>query len=401
MKVNFCGLNLLIMYQREVFIELMFQFISGEISPAGKTQLSSMLDDPQYADDLDFVLRENYNNVNLSEVCEESSQHFIKSLKERIATLENDDFEYTPNRLLNWRRLAVAASVILFVGFGYFMSTKNTVTKAIVENKKTIIEPGRNGAILTLANGTEIVLDSLKNGLVANQSNTIVSKKDGELVYTKGNNSRVAYNTMSTPRGRQYSVVLSDGTRVWLNASSSITFPTSFVLNQRKVSITGEAYFEVAKDKEHPFVVSVKDVEVKVLGTHFNINSYADEANINTTLLEGSVLVCKKDKKIILKPGQQAAVKNAGGIEVKMLGNFSEVMGWKNGVFYFENASLETVLRQLSRWYDVEIIFEKGVSSRSFNGELPRDLELSQILKILEGNNVHFKVEGKILRVLP
>jgi transmembrane sensor len=289
----------------------------------------------------------------------------------------------------------------LVVGIGYFTYNQSNSSKALANKENAVIMPGRSGAILTLGDGSQIVLDSVANGVLANQNNTAVSKKDGELVYTGENNAEAVTNKMTTPRGRQYKLELSDGTKVWLNASSSITFPTSFAVNERKVSIKGEVYFEVAKDKKRPFTVSVKDVEVKVLGTHFNINSYDDESEINTTLLEGSVLVGKKDKKVLLKPGQQAEIKNTGAVAVKQLDNFDEVMAWKKGMFYFNNASLETVLRQLSRWYDVDIVFEKGVVSRTFEGEINRDLELSQVLKILEGNNIHFKIEGKVLRVMP
>jgi transmembrane sensor len=401
MKDILTGLNLLVMYQKEVFKELMYQFVLGEISPEGKAQLLKMIDDPQYAADLDYILRENYESLEITNESPESTQHFIQSLREKVNT--NDEIEEEADfSLFNWKRLLVAASVVAVLGLGYFkFSQKDNSTPFVVANEKNIILPGKTGAILTLADGSQIVLDSVANGVVANQSNTAVSKKDGELVYTGENNGKAVTNIMTTPRGRQYKLELSDGTKVWLNASSSITFPTSFATNERKVSIKGEVYFEVAKDKSRPFTVNVRDVEVKVLGTHFNINSYDDENEINTTLLEGSVLVGKKDKKVLLKPGQQAEIKNTGALAVKEIDNFDAVMAWKKGMFYFNNASLETVLRQLSRWYDVDIIFEKGVVSRNFEGEINRDLELSQVLKILEGNNIHFKIEGKILRVMP
>jgi transmembrane sensor len=388
------------MYQKEVFKELMYQFVLGEISPEGKAQLLGMIDDPQYAADLDYILRENYESIEVSSDSPESTQHFIQSLRDKI-NVNQEIEEEADFTLFNWKKLLIAASVVLAVGIGYFTYNQSYSSKALANKENTVIMPGRSGAILTLGDGSQIVLDSVANGVLANQNNTAVSKKDGELVYTGDNNAEAVTNIMTTPRGRQYKLELSDGTKVWLNASSSITFPTSFAVNERKVSIKGEVYFEVAKDKNRPFTVSVKDVEVKVLGTHFNINSYDDESEINTTLLEGSVLVGKKDKKVLLKPGQQAEIKNTGAVAVKQLNNFDEVMAWKKGMFYFNNASLETVLRQLSRWYDVDIVFEKGVVSRTFEGEINRDLELAQVLKILEGNNIHFKIEGKVLRVMP
>lgn len=391
------------MYQKEVFKELMDQFVSGEISLEGKAQLLKMIDDPQYADDLNLVLLENYDSIESTSVNPESTRQFIKSLRGKMNASDGGEFEPADYTLFNWKKLLIAASVIVVVGLGYFKFNQNNSSTAIVSNEKekNVIMPGRTGAILTLGDGSQIVLDSVANGVLANQSNTAVSKKDGELVYTEGADAHAVNNKMTTPRGRQYKLELSDGTKVWLNASSSISFPTSFAANERKVTIIGEAYFEVAKDKRRPFTVTIKDIEVQVLGTHFNVNGYNDEGEIKTTLIEGSVLVGEKNKKVLLKPGQQAEMKNTGAIKVKDLGNFDAVLAWKNGMFHFENASLETVLRQLSRWYDVDIVIEKGVVSRDFEGEINRDLELSQVLKILEGNNVHFKIEGKVLRVMP
>ena len=305
--------------------------------------------------------------------------------------------------LFNWRKIAVAASVVVAIGIAslVFFQKRDQSPVAVVSREKADKEPGKTGAILTLSDGSKIVLDSVGNGVLANQNNTVVSKKNGGLVYKASKNAQLAYNTMTTPRARQYNLELSDGTKVWLNASSSIIFPTSFAANERKVILTGEAYFEVAKDKKRPFKVAVNGIQVNVLGTHFNINAYDDEASVNTTLLEGSVLITDKTKKVLLKPGQQAQKQKSGAITVNDNVNLEEVMGWKNGVFYFENANLQTVLRQLSRWYDVDVVFEKGMPTRTFEGEIQRDLQLSQVLKILEKNKVHFKIDGNILRVMP
>lgn len=390
------------MYQKEVFKELMWQFVSGDISPEGKVQLLEMIDDPNYADDLDLFLSEVYEGIEPSHASEQSTEQFIKNLRGKMNTLVEAE-EKTESRFFNWKKLAVAASVILVAGLSYLKFNQDQSTSAIVSSQKVknVVKPGSTGAILTLGDGSEIVLDSLANGVLANQNNTTVSKKDGKLVYKEGVGAVAVNNKMSTPRGRYYTLELSDGTKVWLNASSSISFPTSFAENERKVTVEGEVYFEVAKDKNRPFRVAVKDIEVRVLGTHFNVNAYKDDGEIKTTLIEGSVLVGEKNKKVLLKPGQQAKIKNTGGVKVENLENFDEVMAWKNGLFHFENASLETVLHQLSRWYDVDVVFEKGVVSRKFEGEIKRDLQLSQVLKILEENKVHFKVEGKVLTVMP
>lgn len=390
------------MNQNELFKELMEQFISGEITPEGKTMLLEMLDNPQYSEELNSILRDNFDSVEIPSVSSEVTEKFIEELKGKMNSSSKTE-KTAVIKLFNWKKIAVAASILIAVGIGTFVVFQKGDEAPVVVVSKQVNDkaPGKTGAILTLADGSKIVLDSLGNGLVANQNNTTVSKKNGALVYKSGNNSELVYNTMTTPRARQYNLELSDGTKVWLNASSSLTFPTSFASNERKVILTGEAYFEVAKDKKRPFRVSVNEMQVNVLGTHFNINAYDDEATINTTLLEGSVLLSEKSQKVLLKPGQQAQKQKKGTIVVNNKVNIDKVMGWKNGVFYFENADLQTVLREISRWYDVDVVFEKGIPVRTFEGEIQRNLKLSQVLKILEKNKVHFKIDGNVLRVQP
>lgn len=389
------------MYQKEVFKELMEQFISGEISPENKNILLNMLDNPQYSEEVNAILRENYDSVEIPSISAEVTQKFIDELRSKMSSSRIKEPSFTG--LFDWRKIAVAASVLIAIGIGSLILFQKKDQSPVPVALKEIhdIEPGKTGAILTLSNGSKIVLDSVGNGLLANQNNTSVSKNNGGLVYKAGDNAQLVFNTMTTPRAREYNLELSDGTKVWLNASSSITFPTSFAAKERKVILTGEAYFEVAKDKTKPFRVLVNGVTINVLGTHFNVNAYDDEDNIETTLLEGSVLITDKTEKVLLKPGQQAQKQKVGAIVVNDNVNLEEVMGWKNGIFYFENASLQTVLRQISRWYDMDVVFEKGVPVRTFEGEIQRSLQLSQVLKILEKNKVHFKIEGNILRVMP
>jgi transmembrane sensor len=390
------------MYQNKKFRELMDQYISGEITPEGKALLLPMLDHPQYSEELDAILRENYESVEISSNSPEATEKFMKELREKMSastgTKQSSVFS-----IVNWRKIAVAASILVVMGTGTFVlfQIRHQSSLALASKQSADKSPGKTGAILTLSNGSKIVLDSVGNGLLANQNNTAVSKRNGGLVYSAGSGAKTVYNTMATPRAREYNLELSDGTKVWLNASSSITFPTSFASNERKVVLTGEAYFEVAKDKDRPFRVLVNDMQVNVLGTHFNVNAYDDEDAVSTTLLEGSVLLTEKGRKVLLKPGQQAQREKSGSTVVKDNVNLDEVMGWKNGVFYFENASLKSVLRQLSRWYDVDVVFEKDVPSRTFEGEIQRNLQLSQVLKILERNKVRFEIDGKILRVMP
>ena len=392
------------MFQNEVLKKLMEQFVSGEISPQGKAMLLSMLDNPLYSDQLNAILQENYDTVEIPEVTSEVTEEFITALREKMDASSNvEDLPSSILTQLNWRKIAVAASVFLMIGLGtlIFFQKSNLAPTVVASKEINDKKPGKTGAILTLSNGSVIVLDDVRNGLLANQQNTAIIKKNDGIVYTADSNAQTVYNTMTTPRARQYNLQLSDGTKVWLNASSSITFPTSFSGKERKVSITGEVYFEVAKDKSRPFMVSVNDMQVNVLGTHFNVNAYEDEKSVNTTLFEGSVLIRKKNVSVLLKPGQQAEKQKSGTIVINNNVNLDQIIGWKNGTFFFENASLEMVLRQLSRWYDIDIVFEKGIKPRIFEGEIQRNLQLSQVLKILENSGIHLKIEGKTLRVMP
>ena len=304
--------------------------------------------------------------------------------------------------------LSVAAMLIIVLGAGFFYTANQekivTEKQAQVDTNrfKNDVAPGRNGAVLTLADGSSIVLDSAQNGAIAVQGSTQILKKDGQIVYNKiGNNSAPAYNTISTPNGRQYNLLLADGSKVWLNATSSITFPTSFSGSERKVSVTGEVYFEVAHNSKMPFVVQKGDKRVTVLGTHFNINAYDDEQSMNVTLLEGAVKVTSPGIQKTIKPGQQARVSREGEMNVLNDVDTEEVMAWKNELFKFKSTDIGILMRQLARWYDVEIVYNKKVNDRFFV-EIPRNTNLSDILKALElTGRVQFGIEGKKIIVMP
>jgi transmembrane sensor len=306
-----------------------------------------------------------------------------------------------------WLRYAAAVVILLGVGLYFLANNKqgDPAKPTIAQSANTDIEPGKQGAVLTLVDGSKMVLDSLGNGVVATQNGTKVLLQNGQLVYETGEAAAdiVGYNTMSTPKGRQFQLTLPDGSKVWLNAASSIQYPTVFTGNERKVEVTGEAYFEVAKNAARPFVVKISDeTEIEVLGTHFNVNSYLNEESINTTLLEGSVLVKTSSGRLKLQPGQQARV--AANEKIKMLADVDveKVMAWKNGVFNFQDATLEEVMRQLERWYDIEIVYEKNIPKLEFYGKMGKDLSLAAVLRGLEKSNVHFRIEeGRKLIVLP
>jgi hypothetical protein len=338
--------------------------------------------------------------------------HLLNAMNEQggISESEQQDFERQIKIKPFWFKLTAAAVVLITLSVGiysYFNYNGSTLNLQAVSEKHDV-EPGGNKAILTLADGREISLTDAGNGQIAKEAGVAITKNaSGQLVYTVigSGKSEMAYNTITTPRGGQYQVNLPDGTSVWLNAASSIKFPTSFAnVKDRKVELKGEAYFEVFKNKNLPFIVVTDKQEVEVLGTHFNINSYDDETSVKTTLLEGSVKVSlfKGGNKTIsrfLRPGEQANVEHqAGSLEI-VKANIDQVMAWQKGFFHFEADDLQSVLRQLSRWYDVDVIYEVSHNDDEFMGDIPRNVKLSEVLKILEFGGVHFKIDGKKLIV--
>jgi transmembrane sensor len=316
---------------------------------------------------------------------------------------------------------AAAAVLIIFATGAYFFFNKREQQPAIVKTTtpaKHDVAPGGNKAVLTLANGSAIVLDNAANGTLAQQGDVhVVKLNDGRLIYKQGedktgspltiDHSPLTYNTLSTPKGGQYQLVLPDGSKVWLNAASSITFPTVFAGNERSVKITGEAYFEVAHNPKMPFKVEKGNMVVEVLGTHFNVNAYDDEDAIKTTLLEGKVKVSPHNlpagvESVVLKPGQQASISQKSQAIPVLTVDTDMVMAWKNGLFHFESADIKTVMRQLSRWYDVEIVY-KGTTVKNdpLFVEISRNTNLSDVLKALEvSGSARFSIEGKKIIVL-
>jgi transmembrane sensor len=300
-------------------------------------------------------------------------------------------------RRISW--VAAATVVIIVTGvamYGWLRPAKpaSPIVQTMVPTPDAA--PGGNKATLTLADGSHIVLDEANNGTVARQGDASVVKTDsGQLVYQVAYNNATAitYNTLTTPRGGQFQLGLPDGSKVWLNAASSIRYPTAFAGKERRVEITGEAYFEVAKNAQKPFIVSInKETEIAVLGTHFNVNSYSDEASIKTTLLEGSVQVKYKNAGVVLKPGQQSV--QTQKLTVNDNADIGQVMAWKDGIFNFHHATLRDVMRQLSRWYDIEVVYEDGVPDIEFGGRMGRDVSLAKLLYFFKGSDVHFRIEN-------
>jgi hypothetical protein len=303
------------------------------------------------------------------------------------------------------------AAAILIVGITGFYIAFHKKAQQQTAYQHDIL-PGSNKAVLTLANGQKIDLNDAKSGVLAKQAGISITKSEnGQLIYAINNHislnkndvqTAMLTNKIETPNGGQYQVILPDGTHVWLNAASSLTYPTSFSETERKVSLKGEGYFEVAKNPKKPFKVEVNDqTEVKVLGTHFNINAYNEEKTINTTLLEGSVLLKSNYQSAKLIPGQQGQVsKSNDQIALVNNANINQIIAWKNGLFSYDTASLDMIMKQVERWYDVRVVYEDDVKAE-FVAKLPRNLPLSELLKLLElTKQVHFKLEGKTLEVM-
>ncbi|MET0393299.1 MAG: FecR domain-containing protein [Chitinophagaceae bacterium] len=318
-------------------------------------------------------------------------------------------------RPMLWRRIAVAASILLVVSLGaYFLffaaPRKQGEVVQTKEPASGIKAPQTNRATITLADGTTVYLDSADNGQLAVQDNVkLVKLANGQIAYETTTDellTRMQYNTLSNPRGsRVIDMALADGSHVWLNAGSSVTYPIAFAGNERRLIITGEAYFEVAHDKTKPFKVSKGGLTVEVLGTHFNVNAYDEEETLKVTLLEGAVKVqsaAAAAQPVVLAPGQQARV-NAAGSSVTLINNVDtdQVMAWKNGFFGFTNADLPAMMRQIGRWYDVDVVFEGKVPVMSFGGDISRAGSLADVLRILEKSKVRCRMEGRKIIVLP
>jgi ferric-dicitrate binding protein FerR (iron transport regulator) len=321
----------------------------------------------------------------------------------------------------NWKRYtAAAAAVLLLAGGAWFWnrttSTKKDIAISNVLPPKADVPPGQEGAILTLADGKKIVLDTAGNGALTMQGNArLVKTGKGQLVYNEqpGETQHKTYwNALATPRGRRFQLMLPDGSQVWLNAASSIRYPTSFIGKERKVEVTGEAYFEVAHNAHLPFIVhvsvpapsGVREQDIQVLGTHFNVNAYRDEAAMKTTLIEGRVsirLPGNGQPPMILNPGQQAVIPNTplGVGDVRSDADLDKTVAWKNGYFSFKKDNIETVMKQVERWYDVDVVYEKGIT-QTFNGTIPGNVNVSTVFQILETTgSVHFKIDGRKITV--
>ncbi|HEX6428654.1 MAG TPA: FecR family protein [Niastella sp.] len=335
---------------------------------------------------------------------------------------ENNVYPLDNKKRFRWVRIAAAAVVVLALGLGGYWFISRFAKDKVVKKEQPVqkpapdVQPGGNKAILTLADGSTITLDSAQNGLLTQQGDAnVIKNRNGEVVYKSMGNkpSAASWNVLSTPKGGQYQLVLPDGSKVWLNAASSIRYPVAFTGNERRVEITGEVYFEVAPltlptgrdgggSKKVPFIVKINTPpaggsggQVEVLGTHFNVNAYNDEPAIATTLLEGKVKVSSmvNGQWSMLKPGQQAAIHHSQ-LTIHDNIDMDLAVAWKNGLTAFKSADIKSIMRQVSRWYNVEVVYEGTIPQRTFTGGVSRDAPLSELLHLLDVSKVHFRIEG-------
>lgn len=320
-------------------------------------------------------------------------------------------FKVWSHKLYQKSWLRIAAVLIVFLSFiVYFVKTKRADLKSsgtIVDvNTKDVIEPGSSKAILTLSNGKKIVLDQTGTGQLATESGVEIEKrKKGEIIYNalggKAQPETIAFNKIETPRGGEYQVILPDGTGVWLNAGSSLSYPTAFNGHKRDVWLIGEAYFEVVKNKTMPFHVHVNGATIQVMGTSFNIMSYSDENDVTTTLLTGSVQVFRNGHRALLQPGQQAVIGRSSDQIAISSADISEVMAWKNGYFLFRDEDIKSIMKKIARWYDIEVEYRGDVVAQKFGGAFYRSKNFKELLHYLEKlSALHFKIEGRRIIVM-
>jgi transmembrane sensor len=330
-------------------------------------------------------------------------------------------------RISSWMKFAAAAVVVIGLSMAvyYFIIQSGKTTRQPVVAERSLHDipaPTGTHTILRLANGSEIIVDNARNGKLAREGNANISKAAGDqLIYNSGkkNSGVILYNTLATAKGGNISIQLEDGTRVWLNALSALKYPVTFTGEERIVELTGEAYFEVAKNIHKPFKVYFssptgggREGAVEVLGTHFNINAYEDENAIRTTLLEGMVKVINEERaagkgqpaknandEVILKPGEQVSLSQTSHLSQPIPVQTEETIAWKNNLFWFENTDMQTVMRQVSRWYDVDIEFEDKID-KHITGTLPKNVPISTLLKVMEeSGGIHFTINGKKVSV--
>ncbi|KAA2242673.1 DUF4974 domain-containing protein [Chitinophaga agrisoli] len=376
---------------------LMHRYIAGEISPEEWAELSAMISSGRYDPLLQQLIADTYE---AAEATGDMPAEKRQELLNRILTA--DPAPAYPSPRLQWRitrRWWAAAAVLAVLATSVIYFTRQqppaaapplaTVKSSPLKSNDVL--PGSDKATLTLSDGSTVTLGAAGHQVIR-EKNTAIRRVNGQLQYKNGGaGETISYNTLATPRGGQYRLLLPDGTAVWLNAASSLRYPVAFTGNERKVELTGEAYFEVASNAAKPFRIHAGSQLIEVLGTHFNVNAYADEPEMKTSLLEGAVKVGST----VLQPGEQAHVTRNGNITVTRGGNIADAVAWKEGFFVFRNDNLQTVMREIARWYDVTVVYQPNINnSQQFSGRIDRSLTLAQVLSGLAATKAHFNIEN-------
>lgn len=412
------------MSKQELFQELFEKFLHDKkMTPGEIRQLRALVQDERNRALLDQLLASLYEEeVREAGTAESNTQTAFEEVWAKLQTSGASTSPYPAvvhlqSRRQWWKYAAAAVLVLTFAAGAYWLFRGDTPAGVVQQQQglqpKTDIQPGGNKAILTLADGSTIVLDKAANGTLVQLGNVqVVKSKDGELEYKKSEvgsqKSEIAFNTLSTPRGGQYMLTLPDNSKVWLNAASSITYPTLFTGNERRVEVSGEVYFEVEKNAAMPFRAILNGTQVEVLGTHFNINAYNDEAIIKTTLLEGKVKVTPvigsqpvAQSSKILSPGQQAQISN-NKLSIINDADLEAVMAWKNGLVQFDGNDIYAAMRMIARWYDVEVEYRGNIPHAHFRGGISSNVPVSQVLDMMEQTGeVHFEISGRKIIVTP
>lgn len=372
------------------YLSLYEKYVAGEAAP---DEIEKVL---LYQDEFEMYVT----------VKDDEADKYRDTKKRILNRLDKSTGQSTIVKLQRIKWWSSAAAILIFGTAGLLFLKNNQSVKPLKNNNPVIavhdVAPGSNKAILTLASGKVISLNDVANGIISKQKDLTVKKQQGGIVeyVASAEDKNPVTNSISTPRGGQYQLVLSDGTKVWLNAASSLKFPSSFVGRNRTVELTGEAYFEVTKNKEMPFIVKFNDASIEVLGTHFDIKAYDDEET-KATLAEGSIKMNKNNQQKMLVPGQQVVVsKGAGNLEISPA-NMDEALAWKNGYFIFHDASIESIMKTAARWYDVDIAYDAGLKNKKFGGRVSKYKNISELLKNMElTGTIHFKIEGRRVTVL-
>lgn len=385
-------------------LQLLFnKYYHKTISPAEKEELFALMADPSLEEAVKSLILNSYASGEKDEMPPAASDAVLQA----ILRLTETERAPVKRRRLVPVKWAVAATVAILLGTGAYMALRHTPRPDMTASQPApATVPVKEGPVLTLASGKQISLDSLQNGLVASDGGADIAFKDQQLSYDPAGMQSGAggNNTITTPKGRQFKIVLADGTQVWLNAASTLVFPTLFSGSRRTVEVTGEAYFEVAENATAPFHVMVAGAaEIQVLGTRFNVDAYPND-HIKATLMQGAVRVkatTPTGASVMLAPGEQARLGGNQKIVVKKV-DTDAVMAWRNGIFNFDGVALKDVMAELARWYDIEVVYQNGIPDIRFFGELSRSLPLADVIKALEESKVHVKLEGNHrLVVLP